>query len=346
MRVVILKSKARNNGGLEKTSDRIAKAFALRGEEVQILSGEKLIRWPAFLALEQYDRQVKKWVKKNSADIVFGMDRTTEQTHLRAGNGVHDAYLKSRILNEGKLKYYTCLCNPLHRKILKAEKAAFEFPGLKKLFVNSHMVKHEILERYSTDPAKIQVVHNGVEWFEMQSDFDSWSQKRDPNQFTFLFIGNGYLRKGLEQLLDGLALLKDVRLFVVGKDKNLEYYQRKAAKLQIKAHFFGPQNNIRPFYAQADALVIPSFYDPFANVTVEALAMGVNVISSKYNGGSEILKKQNIIENLLSPDSIAAALTEATAHPKTVKTAKEQRQSVKHLDYSHQMKTLIDACYE
>ena len=67
--------------------------------------------------------------------------------------------------------------------------------------------------------------------------------------------------------------------------------QALAAKLNIQRRvtFFGPQKEIRPFYQFADALVIPSFYDPFANVTVEALAMGLFVVSSKSNGGHEIL---------------------------------------------------------
>lgn len=374
MHVVLLKSRARNQGGLEKSASRIAAAFLERGAEVSVLTtgrspSHPLIAfhsiqttpWPAFLRMEQFDRFVQRWLKKEKPEIVFGMDRNRVQTHFRAGNGVHAAYLKSRILTEGKLKYYTCLINPMHQKMLQLEKEAFEYPGLKKLFTNSHMVKGQILERFSTDPAKIQVIHNGVEWREMEADFAAWSDKKkdhctklglDPHHFHFLFVGNGYLRKGLAQLLDGLARLsrKDVHLSIIGKDSSQNSFEEKAKNLGLskQVRFFGPQSDIRAFYQLADCLAIPSFYDPFANVTVEALAMGLFVVSSQCNGGAEVLTPSNgaIIEDLLSQDAMARALETALKHPKTKDSAFAIRCSAEYLDFSHQMHTLTEACYE
>jgi UDP-glucose:(heptosyl)LPS alpha-1,3-glucosyltransferase len=371
--VVLLKSEVRSRGGLEKAASHIAKAFIDRGARVSVLTtGEKdfydndislyttkTCRWPSFFRIEQFDYFVKKWLQKNPADLVFGMDRNRYQTHFRAGNGVHDAYLKSRILTEGKLKYYSCLLNPMHRKILDIEKKAFEHPALKKLFTNSNMVKYEILDRYSIDPKKIQVIHNGVEWKEMGQDFLNWpDRKKDllhayslpTDCFHILFIGHGYLRKGLFELLKGMSLLNDpnVHLSIIGKENRLKAYKTKVEQLKISKQvtFFGPQSEIRPFYQYADALAIPSFYDPFANVTVEALAMGLFVISSKTNGGSEILSKTSgtIIEELQSPESMKEALKVAMKHRKTIESAKIRRNCVESLDFSCQMKTLIEAC--
>jgi UDP-glucose:(heptosyl)LPS alpha-1,3-glucosyltransferase len=100
------------------------------------------------------------------------------------------------------------------------------------------------------------------------------------------------------------------------------------------------------FYQFADAVVIPSLYDPFANVTVEALAMGLFVVSSKSNGGHEILTDKNgaIISNLFNRDSLTFALKEALRHPKTPMQALSIRESVRNLDYSLQTKKLIDSC--
>jgi UDP-glucose:(heptosyl)LPS alpha-1,3-glucosyltransferase len=287
------------------------------------------------------------------------MDRNRYQTHIRAGNGVHAAYLESRVLTEGWRKKITCKINPLHRKILSLEKTAFENPGLQKLFTNSFLVRDQVLKYYATDPSKIQVIHNGVEWYEMQSDFDQWEQARgaifqkfhlDPNCFHFLFIGNGYLRKGLNQLLIGLSQLtnRDFHLSVIGKDNRLEEYRAKAEKLGLKNHvrFFGPSQETRLFYQMADALIIPSFYDPFANVTVEALAMGLYVASSKNNGGCEILTAHNgtLIEDLLDPAAMVEALKNALCHRKTRKSAIMIRESVQYLDFANQLKILMGAC--
>ncbi len=369
--VVLLKSCVSNRGGLEKYASRIADCFLKKGCNVTLITqgaapvidsirvfAAKTWSWPAFIRMEQYDRFVNQWLNGNRADLIFGMDRNRMQTHLRAGNGVHAAFLQSRILTEGRLKWLICQANPLHRKILELEKDAFENPRLQKLFTNSHMVKRQILERYSTPSSKIEVVHNGVEWHEMQSGFDAWEMEKpliakrlglDPFRFHFLFIGNGYLRKGLGQLLKALARLKskDFTLSVVGKDTHWEEYRALADRLHLKDQvvFFGPQKETRPFYQMADALVIPSFYDPFANVTIEALAMGLFTISSKTNGGHEILTQNNgaVIEELTDADALAATLETAWMRPKTTESARQIRESVRHLDFSHQMPFLIDA---
>lgn len=314
-------------------------------------------RWPAFLRLEQFDQHVSRWLSKNPADVVFGMDRNRVQTHLRAGNGVHPAYLRSRLLSEGRIKYELCRINPLHRKIQEIEKEAFECPKLKKLFVNSYMVKNQVLEYYTVDPKKIEVVHNGVEWKEFETHFNDWQEKKqsilaawnlNPDHLHLLFVGNGYRRKGLDMLLEALAIQKrpDIHLSVVGKDKNFERYQSKIIRmgLEKQVRLFGSQENIIPFYQLADALVIPSFYDPFANVTIEALAMGLFVISSNTNGGHEILTNSNgtIIENILSPESISTSLNFAPR--KTLETALKIRMSVASFDFSYQLPKLIDAC--
>lgn len=372
--VVILKSRAGAYGGLEKYTSRIASAFSSRGARVSILTTGnpkdspdpsisfypyKPFPWPSFIRMELFDKYVQNWLKENPADLVFGMDRNRFQTHFRAGNGVHAAYLKSRILTEGHLKHFTCLLNPMHRKILELEKAGFENKSLQKLFTNSSLVKAQVLQYYRVDPAKIQVIHNGVEWREMEADFNAWPSARergfkkfnlDPNRFHFLFIGNGYLRKGLDRLLDALSKLnrKDFHLSVIGKDNQMELYQAKAVQMGLKdqASFFGSQAEIRLFYQMADVLAIPSFYDPFANVTVEALAMGLSVVSSKENGGSEILTSQNglVIPDLLDPSSLVETLKAAMERPKTKERAISVRESVKYLDFSEQMHTLIDAC--
>ncbi len=375
MQVVLLKSQVAQHGGLEKYASRIAQGFLNRGMNVSILTtgqqrdsipssglavhSVQTCRWPAFRRMEQFDRFVNHYLLQHPNSLVFGMDRNRYQTHYRAGNGVHAAFLKSRSYTESRLKQISFLFNPLHLKILQLEKAAFENPALQKLFANSHMVRREILHYYRTDPAKIEVIHNGVEWQEMENDFNVWAackekaaidRKLDPKLFHFLFIGNGYLRKGLGQLLIALSRLKEkeFHLSVIGKDNRWEKYAVLAEKLNIrrKVTFFGPQKEIRPFYQLADALVIPSYYDPFANVTVEALAMGLFVVSSKSNGGHEILTSENgtVISKLPDADSVAESLSIALKHPKTPNSSHEIRQSVQHLDFSRQMNLLINSC--
>ncbi|MBM3184580.1 MAG: glycosyltransferase family 4 protein [Chlamydiae bacterium] len=357
MKIVFLKRHLNQGGGLEKYAMRIANAFIQRGNDVTFLTSKSSVKTPhfilptprylpGFLQIALFDRKVNSWISQNKVDLIFGLDRNRNQTHFRAGNGVHAAYLKSRIKAEGTLKYALCKINPLHRTILQIEKEAFESPTLQKIFVNSHMVQKEILEYYRVDPKKIEVIHNGVEWKEHEPFFEA---RKHSDQFRLLFVGNGYKRKGLDILLEALSnwQFKDFHLSVVGKEKNLNRYQWKVKKLSLekKVSFFGVQKDVIPFYQLADILVIPSFYDPFANVTLEALSFGLFVISSKTNGGHEILTKENgtVLENI-DKETMVNALNVSLQHRKTFERAKMIRNSVSHLDFSTQLSKLIDAC--
>src|SRR5579872_2612784 len=229
--VVLLKSQLCRFGGAEKYALRIAQAFRKKECPVTILSSEspasishdplmqivshKFSSSMSFRKLQEFDKFCAKFLSQSKADIVFGLDRNRFQTHLRASNGVHAAYLQHRRASEGLWKQFTYEINPLHRTLLKIEREAFEHPDLQMLYTNSFMVRDEILQFYSTDPKKIHVVHNGVEWEEMRKDFDEWPEKRkhiaerlglDPNVYHFIFIGHNYQRKGLEKFLEGLSL--------------------------------------------------------------------------------------------------------------------------------------------
>jgi len=370
--IYLLKNRLGSLGGLEKYTWRIANAFAKHGCEVTILSSDfvdkahthPLLHFAhlpcnhklSIRKIHDFDIKTRRYLLDKRADVIFGMDRNRYQTHLRLGNGVHRSFLQTRKYTDSLLKRWITPFNPLHRLILSIEKEALESPSLRCLFTNSHMVKQEVLSYYNVDPTKIHVVHNGVEWDEMQNDFDTWIEKKskiatalslDPSTYHFLFIGNGYKRKGLDSLLKALQILskEDFHLSVVGKDKHLAYYIAKAKKLGLasKVSFYGQRSDIRKFYQLCDALVIPSFYDPFANVTVEALAMGLYVISSQTNGGSEVLTSTNghVLTSLQDPHYFAKVLQKAMHTPKTWLYSQQIRDSVKRLDFSHQTATLV-----
>ncbi len=360
--VTLLKSEIARKGGLEKYTWQIALAFHQLGAQVTLLTtgpvipsppGINIVSFPIHYLMSvwnvhAFDRACTAYLKDHPTPIVFGLDRNRFQTHIRAGNGSHAGYLKHRKATESWMKGLSFQVNPLHRLLLQIEKESFEHPDLQVLFTNSHMVRDEIVSHYAVDPEKVRVVHNGVEWNHLQPDFNQWEEKReqlvsewklDPNAYQLLFIGHNYQRKGLTELLHGLAHVKnkEIHLNVVGKDKNIAYYEQLAARLNLasQVRFFGSHPHTLPFYQLADALVIPSHYDPFANVTVEALAMGLFVISSKTNGGHEVLTSQSgtMITDLHDPESIAASLHIALQHKKTTQSAEAIRESVSHLDF-------------
>lgn len=374
MQIALLKNHVGPIGGGEKYTLKLAEAFAKQGCSVELITSDRpplpsypftIISAPPLTGsssqkLLAFDHFCRQYLEKNPKDLVFSLDRTSHQTHLRAGNGVHASYLKRRKPFESRCKSLSFSLNPLHRNLLKIERRAFESPDLKTLFTNSEMVRREILSTYQVNPEKIRVVHNGVEWKEWEAPFSEWQQERASLQeklsinpsFIFLFIGNNYQRKGLPQLLKGLSHLanEDWILCVLGEDRDSSRYRQMAHSYQIgkKVLFFGPCRDVLPFYQLADCLVIPSIYDPFANVTVEALAMGLFVVSSSSNGGNEVLNQDNgvIIEDLQNSRSISQALKAALDRKKTPEQAQMIRNSTSHLDFDNQLSIITKTSLE
>ena len=372
--ICILKQRLGQTGGLEKSTLKIAEGFAQKGHRVSLICSSKepqdlpsylnyikinLESLTTFLQVLEFDHKVNQFLKENHFDIVFGMERNTLPTHVRLGNGIHRAYLDRRNQIEPLIKQLITKINPLHHLLLHMEKKTLENPNLKKIITNSHMVARELSSYYNADEKKVQVIHNGVEWHQIEKDFNSWLEVKhksislfslDSSKFQLLFVGHGFKRKGLLVLLEALALMphRDFHLHVVGKDKNLSFYQKKASTLALFDHvtFHGEQKNIKMFYQIADCVVIPSYYDPFANVTVEALAMGIPVISSLYNGGAEILSDEigYKVESLQDPHLLKEALEASFEKPKTWSRSIKIRESVKGLDFSFQIGKLVDAC--
>jgi len=372
MSVVLLKPGAKRGGGLEKATKLIATAFQKRGKTVTLLTSgevespiegittESISPLSSFSLknLVGFEWAAQKWLKKHPSPVVFGFDRHMFQTHLRAGNGVHAAFLDRRKKMEGFFKRLSFQLNPYHQLLLRVEQKGFEHPDLQRLFVNSDMVKREILHYYDVNPKKISLVPNGIDWEGLATPFQQGFHQASSLKKCFglpesplqiLFIGHGFRRKGLKELLQALALLKkeDWHLSVVGRDREKGTYLHLTHQLGIEGRvtFFGVQKDATPFYQMADLVVVPSHYDPFANVTLEALGMGVPVVSSKENGGHEILKEPYgfTIPSMGDLSSFAETLKTAFSHgKKSYQLASQTRASVACFDLRHTVDRIVE----
>jgi UDP-glucose:(heptosyl)LPS alpha-1,3-glucosyltransferase len=84
-------------------------------------------------------------------------------------------------------------------------------------------------------------------------------------------------------------------VLIVGHDKHADRYTRRAAELGLarRAHFAGRQADVGPYYGAADALVLPTLYDPFPNVALEAMASGLPIVTSTKCGAAELIEPGN-----------------------------------------------------
>ena len=111
-------------------------------------------------------------------------------------------------------------------------------------------------------------------------------------EFVLLFIGNDWRNKGLNCLLSAMAEVTDQRLraLIVGTD-NPAPFRPLIAQLRLEGHvqFCPLRADVEQYYAAADAYIGPSLEDAFAQPPAEAMACGLPVITSRRNGGSEMI---------------------------------------------------------
>ncbi|MEZ5406252.1 MAG: glycosyltransferase family 4 protein [Verrucomicrobiia bacterium] len=234
----------------------------------------------------------KNWVQKNSQPLVISLERYWQQNLLRAGDGVHAAWLQQRYqLQNSFLNLFTKL-SPFHQLLLWSEKKAYHPQNTQRVIANSHLVKKQIVDFLHFPEEHIDVVYNGVDLKPWQPSYDPWLKKYlglTPDCVIALFVGSGWQRKGLKkatEIVDAWQKQnsRQIKLIVIGKGPEKRYRHPLV-------YFSGPKppSETGRFYQGADLLLFPTYYDPFANVTLEALASGLPVITSTHNGASEIL---------------------------------------------------------
>ena len=110
--------------------------------------------------------------------------------------------------------------------------------------------------------------------------------------FTLLLIGNDWRVKGLPVILDAIGLLSalPIRLLVVGSD-SVETFRARAVQLgvQDRCLWEPPGPDVLDFYAAADIYVSPTREDCFSLPVLEAMACGLPVITSIFNGVTDCI---------------------------------------------------------
>ena len=152
-------------------------------------------------------------------------------------------------------------------------------------------------------PERIRIVYNGVDT-ERFSPGAMPTASRQParrrlglpdDTVVALIVAHNFRLKGVATLLASMRRLqtagRDLRLVIVG-GKHIDSWRRRVARLGLGGQvvFAGRVDDPLPYYAAADCYVHPTYYDPCSLVVLEAAACGLPLITSRYNGASEMLR--------------------------------------------------------
>jgi UDP-glucose:(heptosyl)LPS alpha-1,3-glucosyltransferase len=314
MRLAFIKKRFSIHGGAERYLQTLINHLKKEGHEIHVFANQwtekqgaifhkvNILPLGSFLSNLTFNLNVNSELQtlnsKLGLDCIISFERTTCQDIYRAGEGCHAEWLKIRSEIEPFYRNLSFKINPLHITMLNLEKKLFSDTRL--IIANSKMVKEQIIKHYAVPEEKITIIYNGVDLLRFSlENKERWRKDMresldiPENTKVLLFVGSGFERKGLKTFIDAIGLLReeDIKALIVGKG-DTDRYKTLAERHRVsdKVIFLGTQKEIEKFYAVSDLFVLPTLYDPFSNATLEAMASGIPVITTRNNGVAELIE--------------------------------------------------------
>jgi glycosyltransferase involved in cell wall biosynthesis len=181
-----------------------------------------------------------------------------------------------------------------------------------KVYPNSFGLKAIIIEAQFCKVSKLKVLANGSSNGIDTSCFNPENFSKEQNKIlrkelalaeedvVFIFVGRLVGDKGINELVAAFDTLtkhfQNIKLLLVGAfESDLDPLNNQTLKMiddNSAILSAGFQQDVRPYFAIADALVFPSYREGFPNVVLQAGAMGLPSIVSDINGCNEIIKEE------------------------------------------------------
>lgn len=302
----------RGAGGVENVAWQVARGLARAGDDVTVLArrgddapGVALRRLavPAFwqpLRVLAFSRAAHLAARRGAFDVVHSLTRTLHQDVYRAGGGSHADYMARQY---GAAGAGLRRLSPRHATLLFVESRVFADAG-QIVQCNSELVRREIAARHGVPDSRLVVIRNGVELERFRPGAAAAARAAAAGP-RWLLLGSGFRRKGVEVALRALAATPPSAgaLTVAGRD-DATPWRALASRLGVEARvrFAGATDRPEDLYAGHDAFLLPTRYDAFANVCLEALACGLPVVTSGANGAAEILGDAGVV--VPDPDDV------------------------------------------
>jgi glycosyltransferase involved in cell wall biosynthesis len=169
---------------------------------------------------------------------------------------------------------------------------------------------------------------------------------------SFLFVGRGYRKKGLDILLDACAQLKrhsiPFKLLIAGLPHKLLYDTRlRMLGISEDVEFLGFQSDMDAVYRQCSYFVMPSRVEPFGMAAVQAMQYGIVPIVSKESGVSEVLshgRNALILQNHLSAKELASLMMSLLQDKElSVRLAKQAIITARNLTWDKTLQSTLNA---
>lgn len=309
MKICLLLSRI-GNGGLERVQINLANQFLSAGHEVDFVTGTTCDSpYPALDAGIPVIEIAPRGPWSFAAGLAAYMRRSKPDCVLTTSNDIACIALFMRAILAPKVRIivtqHLSLAAPLeHARGLSRVKRDLLYRAMRVLlpFADARIavsegVASDMAQMISIAKDTIDVIYNPIvtpDFASKCSELIPWPWPKDGVP-TIVYVGRLALEKRLDILLAAaLPLLKSgqARLLIVGNGPQADWVEEQidALGLRLVSACTGFVQNVLPYIAQSDVLVLPSDYEGFGNVLVEALACGVQIVSTDCpHGPREIL---------------------------------------------------------
>ena len=302
-----------------------------------------------YLKVWSFDRWSQWKVNNDEFDIVHGFTKTAQQDIYTDGSGCLRDYQEYSIKEGESSEFVQRLkrLSPHQRLVERIEEERFTRGNFRRITTMSIFAQEQICRRYGLAKEEVEVIYNGID---LRNFNPSLTEKhREPmreqlnytkNDVVALLVGNDYRRKGVVTLMEAMKKIEDqgglpdgrkLQVAIVGKERPARerelYDKAQSMGLSKQFRFFGPHRDIAKWHAMSDLHILPSRFDIFGNVVLEAMAMGVPTIVSAKAGAAEVVKPAEtgyIQQDPKDPDELASLILKAVGPgPETLQTLGE-----------------------
>ena len=314
--------------GLGLEVDILAAKGRTETDNVHILCGNKSGKRVGYFVFEQ---ALRKHLSETNYDIIHSvLPFEFADVYQPRGGTYAESILRNAASYENRLiesfKRYTAFANWRRTVLMHAERKLSQQADGPMIAALSRYVAEQFKQRYGTDSRRIVTISNGVKTGrpiskgqadKLRSQILAKLRVRESDDpVLFLFVANNFRLKGLAPLIKALSVAARQEtkrkgcLVVAGGGSRLKYAEL-ADKVNLLGRdkrivFLGTVSQIQNVLSIADVAVLPTFYDPSSRFILEALAAGKPVITTKFNGATDLFVNDRHGKIIDTPEDIKA----------------------------------------